>query len=110
MKQEETERFVRELEGALQRAGIDLDRRLTQQQQAYERKIQLLVHQLTGDTRNSDGVCPVDEERCAVGSDVDEERCAVGPDVDEERCAVGRDVDEGRCAVGRDVTDRGPAK
>ncbi|KAK7099081.1 hypothetical protein V1264_003272 [Littorina saxatilis] len=56
VKVEEMERVVRELENALQRSGLELDRRLTQQQQEYEKKIQLLMHQLMmaeGGTPNS---------------------------------------------------------
>ena len=46
VKSEEMERVVHELENALQRGGLETDRRLTQQQQEYEKKIQLLMHQL----------------------------------------------------------------
>ena len=46
MRLEETERIVSELESGLQRAAMDADRRLTQQQQKYEQKIQLLMRQL----------------------------------------------------------------
>ena len=52
MKTDEQERLIRELEGALQRSALEIDRKLTQQQREYEQKIQLLVHQLaqTGGT------------------------------------------------------------
>lgn len=46
VKCEEQERIIHELETALQRSALELDRRLTQQQQEYERKIQMLMHQL----------------------------------------------------------------
>ena len=46
VKTEELERVIHELENALQRSAFELDRRLTQQQQEHERKIQLLMHQL----------------------------------------------------------------
>ena len=46
VKTEEMERVIHELENALQRSAFELDRRLTQQQQEYEKKIQLLMHQL----------------------------------------------------------------
>ena len=46
MKADEMERLTHELETSLQRAGLEADRRLTQQQQEYEKKIQLLMRQL----------------------------------------------------------------
>ncbi|CAL1543407.1 unnamed protein product [Lymnaea stagnalis] len=46
VKTDEQERLIRELEGALQRSALELDRKLTQQQREYEQKIQLLMHQL----------------------------------------------------------------
>ncbi|XP_078332437.1 kinesin-like protein KIF27 isoform X3 [Crassostrea virginica] len=47
VKLDEQERLIRELEGALQRAAVEVDRRLTKQQREYEQKIQLLMHQIT---------------------------------------------------------------
>ena len=47
MKTDEQDRLIRELEGALQRSALEIDRKLTQQQREYEQKIQLLVQQLT---------------------------------------------------------------
>lgn len=41
MKIDEQERFIHDLESTLQRQAIDMDRRLTQQQQQYEKKIQV---------------------------------------------------------------------
>ncbi|XP_076451061.1 kinesin-like protein KIF27 [Babylonia areolata] len=46
VKSEEMERVVHELENALHKSAFELDRRLTQQQQEYERKIHVLMHQL----------------------------------------------------------------
>ncbi|XP_059168452.1 kinesin-like protein KIF27 isoform X2 [Physella acuta] len=57
VKSDEQERLIRELEGALQRSTLELDRKLTQQQREYEQKIQLLMHQLTelgGDPNGGD--------------------------------------------------------
>ncbi|KAK7479550.1 hypothetical protein BaRGS_00029187 [Batillaria attramentaria] len=53
VKCDEQERVIRELESALQRSALELDRRLTQQQQEYEKKIQLLMHQLMMSEGNS---------------------------------------------------------
>ncbi|KAL5007730.1 hypothetical protein ScPMuIL_016536 [Solemya velum] len=52
VKVDEQERLIRELENALQRTGVETDRRLTKLQREYEQKIQLLVRQLAdnGDT------------------------------------------------------------
>lgn len=47
VKLDEQERLIRELEGALQRAAVEVDRRLTKQQREYEQKMQLLMHQIT---------------------------------------------------------------
>ena len=41
MRVEEQEQLVADLQATLQRQGIDMDRRLTQQQQQYEKKIQV---------------------------------------------------------------------
>ena len=46
MKVDEQDRLIIDLESSLGRAGIETDRRLTQQQQQYERKIQALMRQL----------------------------------------------------------------
>ena len=41
MRVEEQDRVIGDLEASLQRQGFDADRRLTQQQQQYEKKIQV---------------------------------------------------------------------
>ena len=46
MKIDEQERLILDLQGALQQASVEVDRRLTTQQKEYEQKIQLLMHQL----------------------------------------------------------------
>ena len=46
MKLDEQERIVGELETSLQRMTLETDRKLTFQQQEYEKKMQVLVHQL----------------------------------------------------------------
>ncbi|XP_013410614.1 kinesin-like protein KIF27 isoform X2 [Lingula anatina] len=46
MKTDEQERLLKELEFALQRSAMEMDIKLTQQQQDYEQKIQLLMKQL----------------------------------------------------------------
>ncbi|XP_061178029.1 kinesin-like protein KIF27 isoform X2 [Saccostrea echinata] len=47
VKLDEQEQLIRELEGALQRAAVEVDRRLTKQQREYEQKMQLLMQQIT---------------------------------------------------------------
>lgn len=47
MKVEEQEQLLFESQNALQKATIEMDRKLTQQQQQYEQKIGVLMHQLT---------------------------------------------------------------
>ncbi|KAK6191693.1 hypothetical protein SNE40_003312 [Patella caerulea] len=59
VKVDEQERLIRELESALQRTKLDIDRRLTKQQREYEQKIQLLMNQLT-DGGMSSGDAAVD--------------------------------------------------
>ncbi len=46
MKNDEQERIIQELESSLQRTGMEMDRKLTKQQQENEKKIQVLMHQL----------------------------------------------------------------
>ena len=46
MKLDEQERIVGELETSLHRMTLETDRKLTFQQQEYEKKMQVLVHQL----------------------------------------------------------------
>ncbi len=46
MKIEEQETALKELEASLQRSAMELDRRLTTQQQEYEKKVQVLMRQL----------------------------------------------------------------
>ena len=46
VKTDEQERLIIELKGAVQRAALELDRRLTQQQREHEKETQVLVHQL----------------------------------------------------------------
>ena len=46
MRIEEQERCLHDLEGSLQRAAMETDRKLTIQQQDYEKKIQVLMRQL----------------------------------------------------------------
>ena len=46
MKLDEQERVSHELESRLQRQTIEMDRRLTQQQQQYEKKMQVLLQQI----------------------------------------------------------------
>ncbi len=46
MRIEEQERCVHDLEGSLQRAAMETDRKLTIQQQDYEKKMQVLMRQL----------------------------------------------------------------
>ena len=47
MKADEQMVRIAELESCVEKATMEADRRLTQQQQDYERRIQLLVKQLT---------------------------------------------------------------
>ena len=47
MKIEDQESLLFETQNALQKSAIDMDRKLTQQQQQYEQKIGVLMHQLT---------------------------------------------------------------
>lgn len=47
MKTEEQDAMLKELEASLQRSAIELDRKLTHQQQEYEKKIQVLMRQLS---------------------------------------------------------------
>ena len=47
MRVEEQEKVVQEMESSLQRAILDRDRKLTAQQQEYERKMQILMKQLS---------------------------------------------------------------
>ncbi|XP_035825943.1 kinesin-like protein KIF27 isoform X2 [Aplysia californica] len=56
MKTDEQERLIRELEGALQRSALEIDRKLTQQQREYEQKMQLLMHQLAQSGTESNGL------------------------------------------------------
>ncbi|XP_064634767.1 kinesin-like protein KIF27 isoform X2 [Lineus longissimus] len=53
-KVDEQTHLIRELELTLDRTSADTDRRLTQQQQAHEKKIQLLMHQLAELERGGD--------------------------------------------------------
>ncbi|GFS19591.1 kinesin-like protein KIF27 [Elysia marginata] len=46
VKTDEQERLIIELKGAVQRAAIELDRRLTQQQRDHQKETQVLFHQL----------------------------------------------------------------
>lgn len=57
VKIDEQERLIRDLEGTLQRSGVEIDRRLMAQQKEYEQKIQLLMHQLmeAGNQSSSNG-------------------------------------------------------
>ena len=47
MKVEEQEALIREMEQNLQKSALEADRKLTQQQQDYERKMQLIMQQLS---------------------------------------------------------------
>ena len=47
MKADEQMVRIAELESCVEKATMEADRRLTQQQQEYERRIQLLMKQLT---------------------------------------------------------------
>lgn len=63
---EEQEAVIREMEQSLQKAALDADRKLTQQQQDYERKIQMLVQQLSGSKSHAGGTADIDNDtRCA---------------------------------------------
>ncbi|XP_077862276.1 kinesin-like protein KIF27 [Saccoglossus kowalevskii] len=53
MKIDEQERFIHELEGALQKAASEMDRRSIEQQKKNEQKIQLLMKQI-GDGQSSE--------------------------------------------------------
>ena len=53
VKLDEQERLIHDLQGALQQASVEVDRRLTTQQKEYEQKIQLLMHQLMESGSNS---------------------------------------------------------
>ena len=55
MKIDEQERFICELEASLQRATIETDRRLTQQQREHEKTMQLLMKQLSESTTEKRG-------------------------------------------------------
>ena len=55
---EEQETQIRELQASLAQAGLEMDRKLTQQQQEAQRKIQALMHQLMEAEKGSGG--PVD--------------------------------------------------
>lgn len=48
MQLDEQQRLVQWLENALDRAQLDTDRRLTQQQKEHERSVQLLLQQCRG--------------------------------------------------------------
>ena len=63
MKTDEQERLIRELEGALQRSALEIDRKLTQQQREYEGKIQMLVHQVTQQGEGGGGVTAVNRDK-----------------------------------------------
>ena len=63
---DEQEHLIRELEASLQRTCMEADRRLTVQQQDYERKIQVLMQQLTD---VGDGVKPNTGSRSARNYD-----------------------------------------
>ncbi|KAJ8298884.1 hypothetical protein KUTeg_022944 [Tegillarca granosa] len=61
VKIDEQARLIRELEGTLQRSACEIDRKLTKQQNEYEQKIQLLMHQIAdngggSDTNNSSSI------------------------------------------------------
>ncbi|KAK3104146.1 hypothetical protein FSP39_024813, partial [Pinctada imbricata] len=58
VKIDEKDRLIRELEGALQRAAMEVDRRLTKQQREYEQKIQLLMHQMITKTAAGEDHAP----------------------------------------------------
>ncbi|VDI28294.1 kinesin family member 4/21/27 [Mytilus galloprovincialis] len=64
VKQDEQERLIRELEAALQRSAVEVDRRITKQTQEYEQKIQMLMRQLADSgTNNSGGFGPEIDEK-----------------------------------------------
>ena len=47
MRLDDQEQLIRDLEGTLQHAAMETDRKLTTQQQEYEKKMQILLRQLT---------------------------------------------------------------
>lgn len=53
---DEQERLIRELDNALQRTGVETDRKLTKLQREYEQKIQLLVRQLAENDETDAGI------------------------------------------------------
>ncbi|WAR03106.1 KIF27-like protein [Mya arenaria] len=68
VKLDEQTRIIRDLEGALQRSAMEVDRRITSQQREYEQKIQLLMHQLMengnqGNNRVINGHDPAQEQK-----------------------------------------------
>ena len=66
VKQDEQERLIRELEAALQRSAVEVDRRITKQTWEYEQKIQMLMRQLSDSGMalgNNGGLGPDTEER-----------------------------------------------
>ena len=61
MKIDEHTRFTRELEGALENARMELDRRLTMQEKEHEQRIQLLVRQMKeGSNLDLSGIGDID--------------------------------------------------
>ncbi|XP_052067157.1 kinesin-like protein KIF27 isoform X4 [Mytilus californianus] len=66
VKQDEQERLIRELEAALQRSAVEVDRRITKQTREYEQKIQMLMRQLADsgtNVGNSGGFGPEIDEK-----------------------------------------------
>ena len=57
MKIEEHETIIKELEAKLHRSAMESDRKLTHQQQEYEKKIQVLMRQLS-EAENGSGDGP----------------------------------------------------
>ena len=69
VKVDEQERLIRELEGALQRSTVEIDRRMMSQQQEYEQKIQVLMHQLMECGNVSNGAAGGDAQPMMNGHD-----------------------------------------
>ena len=53
MKVDEQSRLMRELEGALQRSAMELDRKLMSQQKQHEQRVQMLLRQQTDGDGNA---------------------------------------------------------
>ena len=56
MKIEELETVVKELEASLHRSTMEADRKVTQQQQEYEKKMQVLMRQLAESESGGNGM------------------------------------------------------